>query len=231
MEQQSNSTISVLIADDHQLFRSGLISLLDSFYDILVLDEASDGEELVEKYFKLHPDLIIVDITMPKLSGFEAFMEIKKQDPKVKALFVSMHDNEDYIFYAKKLGGKGLLGKNVRKDELIYAIKRIADGGKYFGREWDRDKLNELDSKFENLADANISPDIQLSSREKQILNCISEGMTSSEIAKELGLKKRTVDNHRARLMNKIKANSLTQLISFAIKYSSDSDIESKLKG
>lgn len=224
-----NKTISILIADDHRLFRSGLISLLENIHNMIVIDECDDGEKLIPQYFELSPDIIITDISMPSVSGFEALKEIRKRDPQAKALFLTMYDSEEYIYYARKIGGKGLLGKNIRKDELVYAITTIAEGNEYFGRKWTPEKLTELDEKYETLTGDSIEPKIGLSSREKEILLMISDGMTSNEIAEELNLSKRTIDNHRYRLMKRVGAQSLPQLIAYAIKFAEAADIKKKL--
>lgn len=225
----NKETINVLIADDHKLFRSGLISLLENIDNIIVLGECNDGKELIDCYFELKPDLIMIDISMPILSGFDALKEIKKRDPNVKALFLSMYDSEDYVYYTMKIGGKGLLSKNIRKDELVYAITAIAKGERYFGKKWPEEKLKILDEKYTHINKTSIEPKISLSSREREILLMISDGMTSHEIADKLNLSKRTVDNHRYKLMKRIGVHSLPQLIAYAIKYSNASVINKNL--
>ena len=136
--------ISVLIADDHRLFRNGIMSLLTNVVDIRILEEANSGEELIKFYHTLNPDVVIADIAMPDISGFEAFKEIKKYDPRARFVFLSMYDSPEYIHYAKKIGAKGLLGKNVRHDDLVYAIRQAAKGEIFFGREWPQEKLDQL---------------------------------------------------------------------------------------
>lgn len=219
-------TISVLIADDHRLFRSGIVGLLTNVSDLIVLDEADNGEDLVEKYFSLKPDLVVADIAMPSLSGFEALKEIKKIDPKAKFLFLSMYESPEYVHYALKIGGKGLLGKTIHQHELIYAIRQIADGGIYFGKDWPKEKLEELEKQYKNLADGKLDSNIVLTSKEKEVLYYISEGYTSSEIAEKLDVSKRTIDAHRQNLMKKTKSNSLSQLIAFAIKFMAATDFK-----
>lgn len=217
MEQK----IRLILADDHQLFRHGLKSLFDSIHDIEVIDEACDGDELIQKYLTKKPDLVLADISMPKLTGFEAFKQVRRADPKARFLFLSMFDSPEYIYYTRKIGASGLIGKNVRKDELEFGIREVLKGKEYFGTEWPPEKLEELESKYRNLADAVIDPNIALTAKEKLTLYYISEGYTSEEIAEELQVSKRTVDSHRHNLMKKVKANSSSQLIAFAIKFTS----------
>lgn len=218
--------IKLLLADDHHLFRTGIVGIISNVNDFRLLGEATDGDDLIEKYFQLTPDVVIADIAMPNVSGFDAYREIKKIDPRCKFLFLSMYESPEYIHYTLKIGGKGLIGKNVNQQELIYAIRQIAKGKQYFGEEWPEEKLKSLDKKYKNLADGKIDPNIVLTPKEKEILYFISEGYTSSEIAEKINVSKRTVDTHRVNLMKKTKSNSPSQLIAFAIKFTSVTDFK-----
>ncbi len=120
--------IRVLIADDHQLFRSGIVSLLKDAHEIIIAGEAEDGEELYQKYFELLPDMVLSDISMPLVSGIEAFHKIKQTDESAKVLFLSMYDSEEFIYYTLKVGGLGLVGKNIIQDELENAIRTVNNG-------------------------------------------------------------------------------------------------------
>lgn len=213
--------ITVIIADDHKLFRSGLISLLSDVEDIEIVAEARDGRELVEKYFELMPQVILVDISMPVISGIEALKIIKKKNRKVRAIFLTMYEGEEYVFYAMRVRAKGLLSKNTLKDELVHAIKTVAEGETYFGREYHEERLAEIQKKFQRLPIDAVDSFISISKRERQILSYVSKGMTSNEIADQLFMSKRTVDYHRTKLMQKFNIKSLPEFISFAIKYSS----------
>ena len=214
-----DKTISVLVADDHKLFRSGIISLLENEREIFVVGEAENGEELVEKYFKLKPDIVLVDISMPILDGMDAVKRIKKTDDSIRALFLSMHDDEEYTYYCLKAGGKGLISKNIMKGELILAIKKVYEGGNYFGTIKTEENLKELVNKYHVFKNRNLSG-IDFSQREVEILQLISEGLTSNEIAEKLLISKRTVDTHRTHLMQKLNLKSLPELIKYAINYS-----------
>ena len=215
----SKQTISVLLADDHQLFRAGLISLLADEKDILIIGEVENGNDLLEKYFDLKPDIILLDISMPELSGTMALKEIRKFDSKVKALFLSMYEGEEYIFYTMKLGGRGLVNKNIMKGELVHAIRQVYEGHRYFGINYDEARLEALSVKFENVAITKIDEYTLLSPKERDVLKLIAKGITSNEIATQLGISKRTVDSHRHSLMDKLKLKSLPELIAYSIKY------------
>lgn len=212
--------IRLLIADDHQLFRSGINSLFDDVGDIAIVGEAESGIQLIEKYFLLLPDIILVDISMPDMNGIEAFKNIKKKDRDVKALFLSMHDSEEYIYYAYKAGAMGLISKNTIKGELLFAIKSAYAGQKYFGKKYDQNKLKEIEYNYKETTASENDDYVHLSSRERKILEYISKGMTSQEIANELNLSKRAIDHSRAKLMAKLNIRSLPELISYAVKYS-----------
>lgn len=212
-------TISLIIADDHRLFRTGLVGILTNVSDLRVLEEAVDGEELIDKYMKFRPDVVVADISMPKISGYDAFKEIKKYDPHTKFLFLSMYESPEYVHYTLKIGGKGLLGKDAPQHDLIYAIRQVAAGKSYFGIKWPDEKLEQLKKQYTNLADGKLDPNIFLTNKEKEVLYYISEGFASSEIADKMWISKRTVDKHRANLMKKTKSSSLSQLIAFAIKF------------
>jgi two-component system response regulator NreC len=215
----TDKTISVLVADDHKLFRSGIISLLENEREIFVVGEAENGDELVEKYFLLKPDVVLADISMPVLSGTDAIKKIKKTDDSIRVLFLSMHDDEEYIYYCLKAGGRGLISKNIMKGELILAIKRVYEGGNYFGANRTDDNLRDLMNKYQVFKDHNISGLEDFSQREDEILHLISEGLTSSEIAEKLFISKRTVDTHRTHLMQKLNLKSLPEFIKYAINY------------
>lgn len=223
-ENQTNTVeplkkIRIIVADDHKLFRSGLISLLEDEKDFYIVGEADNGEELVGIYFSLKPDVVVVDISMPFLNGVEALTEIKKKDKNVRALFVSMHDSEEYIYYAIKNGAYGLISKSIMKGELIYAIRAAYEGKQYFGHNWPEEKIRELVNRFEFLTGKNEENEPNLSPREKEIIRGIGEGLTSSEIAVRVHLSKRTVDAHRSHIMRKLEVTTLTELMKYALKY------------
>ena len=217
---KQNLKIKILIADDHTLFRKGIIKILNELPQVFVVGEAENGEELVKKYFEVYPDVILVDIAMPLLNGPAAVSQILKKDPKVKALFLSMHDSEEYIYRVIECGGKGLISKNIVEGELTYALELVYNGERYFRGDWDDKKLNELVEHHEihqiNGNNANIN------FREEQILKFINEGFSSKEMADKLNISKKTVDFYRSALMRKFDLKNTTELIRFAIQYFGD---------
>lgn len=212
--------IRVLIADDHKLFRMGIISLLEDVEDILIVGEAENGKELINKFSELEPDVILVDISMPVINGVEAIKTIKKINKDLKALMLSMHDSNEYIFYSIKSGAKGLLSKNTMKGELIYAIKTVNEGMLYFGKSLTEEKMIELEKKYKQLISNDRQDYIRLNYRDRKILEQISKGMTSQEIADELNFSKKSIDYYRSRIMQRLEIKSLPELISYAVRYS-----------
>lgn len=214
-----NQSIRIIVADDHALFRSGIISLLEDIREIFIVGQVENGQELIDKYFELKPDVILSDISMPIISGTDAVKKIKQKDPSVRALFLSMHEGEEYIYYCLKAGGSGLISKNILKGELVFAIRQVYNGNKYFGGAWTEEKLQALIDKFDSTDVSNHPFNNSLSAREIEVLKLIGEGLTSSEIAERTELSKRTIDSHRMHLMQKLNIKSLPELIRYAIQY------------
>jgi len=213
-------TIRVLLCDDHTLFRTGIVSILKDEPGIYVVGEAVDGYDLIKKYEQLRPDVVIVDISMPGLSGTDAIKQLKLRFPAIRALFLTMLTGDQYIYFAIKVGGLGLLNKTVEKGELVFAINEVYHERKYFGPLYNEEKINDILKKYENLPvrmDMNIKS--ELTEMEDKILLLISEGMTSTEIADIMHLSKKTIDSHRIKLMKKFDLPNPSALIRFALKY------------
>jgi DNA-binding NarL/FixJ family response regulator len=214
------SSIRVLVADDHNLFRKGIISMLASDKEIFIVGEARNGRELIKLYFELLPDLVLADISMPEMSGTEAVEKIMAKDPGIKTLFLSMHEDEEYIYYTFKAGGKGLISKDIEEGELHYAIRTILEGNFYFGNIWKGNKLQELIKKFEAVSDIYEDEKLRLlSGKELETFKLIGKGFTSIEIAEKFGTSKRTVDAHRVNIMQKFGLKSYPELMKYAIQY------------
>jgi DNA-binding NarL/FixJ family response regulator len=216
----NDSRIRLLVADDHNLFRDGIINLMETEKDIFIVGEAETGEELVNKYFELKPDIILADISMPGMTGIEALKKIRERDNSVKVLFLSMFEGDEYIYYCIKAGSMGLISKKVKKGELLYAIQNVNEGKRYFGVDINEERLKEIIEKFDKSSKTLDTKDDSLTPREIEILKQISEGLTSNEIAEKLYISKRTIDTHRTNLMQKLNLKSLPELIKYAINFS-----------
>lgn len=211
-----------MIADDHKLFRHGIISLLENTPGISIVSEVEDGQELVEKYFKIRPDLLLLDISMPVKTGISAFKELKRRDPSVKVLFLTVHSEDEFVYQAFKFGAMGLISKNILKGELLFAIKSATKGHRYFGTGWPNDKLKELNVRYNRYEINKVDKYSIISPKEREILKLISKGFTSSDIAKELRISKRTVDTHRSKIMQKLNIHSAAELQNYATKFAID---------
>jgi DNA-binding NarL/FixJ family response regulator len=214
-------TIRILLCDDHTLFRTGIVSILRDEPNIFVVGEAVDGYDLIKKYELLLPDVVVVDISMPGLSGTDAVKELKSKYPHIRVLFLTMLSGEQYIYYAIKVGGLGLVNKTIEKGELVFAINEVYHERNYFGPLFNDQKIKEIMKKYANLPvhlDLNIKE--PLTEIEEKILLLISEGLTSQEIADFINLSKKTIDSHRIKLMKKFDLPNPSSLMRFALKYS-----------
>lgn len=211
--------ITVLLADDHDVVRKGMKMLLEDEEDVKVVGEASDGLDAIEKVGILLPNVVILDLTMPKMNGIEAAKAISTEYPAVKILIFSMHNNREYIINSVENGASGYLLKDTGKEELMRAIKVVSEGRKYFPPEISEVIIDELLAKttVEVQDDKNRPIFQKITPKEKQILGMIVQGYNSREIADKLFLSIRTVDNHRANMMKKTQAKNTADLVKMAI--------------
>ena len=207
-QMKNSNKIKILVADDHNLFRISFVKLLQEFPTIDVIGEAANGQELIRVYFDLYPDLLLVDIAMPGMTGLEAVARIKEKDPGVKALFLSMYEGDEYIYKAIKSGGMGLINKSSLESELIYAIELVYEGKKYFLGRSNTESLDKITKEFESGEKIKLNLEENLNYRERQILDLLKEGITSQQMADRLGLSRRTIDFYRSCLMQKFNLQS-----------------------
>ena len=206
--------ITILLAEDHEILRDGLKSLLKDEPDLLVVEEAKNGQEVVDKIKNLAVDLVIIDINMPLMNGLETTLYLNEHHKDVKVLVLSMLDNDRYLSQMFEAGATGYLLKSTSKEELIYAIKKVAKGGTYVCSEM---TLNILDKPKNDVNGESMQNAVSLSKREIEVLRQIAEGMTSKEIAKKLFTSTRTVETHRMNLIEKTKSKNTAALVKFAI--------------
>lgn len=214
---KSENMIRIMVVDDHKLFRSGLISLLQTQPNIFVVGEAADGEECEEVYFSLNPNILLIDIEMPKRNGIETIRSIREIDKNVKAIVLTQHENESIIARAYEAGAKGYMNKDIILGELLYAINTVLSGNIYFGPTYTVMRLEELVNKL-NEDEERYDPELyKLTPRELEVLMLIADGLTSLEIADSLNIKKRTVDSIRKNIADKCNFSGGHQLIKFAV--------------
>ena len=208
--------IKVLLAEDHTIVRKGIRVLLDAEADIEVVGEAENGQEAVALVEKFMPDLALIDNTMPILNGLEATRQIKKRFPQVKVLVLTMHTTAEYVSQFLQAGVSGYLIKQTAPKELIRAIRAIHQGDSF---------LSPAISKvvIEGYIQHASTPQTQdnyetLTDRERQILQMITEGLSNREIAEELCISVKTVNNHRTNLMDKLNIHNTAKLVKYAIR-------------
>ena len=210
--------INVLLADDHVLVRNGIKSMLESEADISVVGEASDGIEAVESVKKLKPDIVILDIRMPKMTGLEAAAKLRQAAPGVKSVILSMHDSEEYVIEALNAGAFGYLLKDTDKSEFIKALKQISTGAKYFSGAVSNVLANRLLNSRPAITPAAPQPDpYHLTRREREILRLVVDGKQNKEIAESMEKSVRTVETHRIHIMQKLGVRNFAELIKYSI--------------
>ncbi|MBC8152556.1 MAG: response regulator transcription factor [Bacteroidetes bacterium] len=217
-----------MLVDDHSIVRDGIRLLLEQVDGLSIVDEANDGEEALEK-LKAHqadpiasadslPDVILMDISLPGLSGIQATQIVTKQHKAIRVLMLSMHNNEDYILRSVEAGAFGYILKDSSSEEMIKAIQTVATGEKYFSSPVATIILNgymQQLKKGDRLASTRRS---KLSKKEKEILGHLVGGMSSREIAEKLQLSVRTVDNHRANMMRRLQVRNAAELVRMAVE-------------
>ena len=203
--------IKILIADDHPIVRKGLIEILTESKDIAIVDEASNGQEVLEKVWKNRYDVVVLDISMPGLSGLDVLKQVKGDKNAIPVLILSRYPEEQYAVRVIKAGADGFLTKESAPEELIKAIKKVAHGGKYISS-----------SLAEKLAvylgeDTDKKPHERLSDREFQVMLRIAAGKTVQEIADEMSLSINTISTYRVRVLRKMKMKNNAQIMHYAL--------------
>jgi DNA-binding NarL/FixJ family response regulator len=206
----------IVIAEDHTILREGLRALLSSSSDFEVVGEAEDGREAIRCVEKLKPDLILTDLSMPRMNGMEAIREIKKQSPKTKILVLTVHRTEEYILATLKAGADGYLLKDSTHTELMMAVKNVISG-KHYISPGISEKVIEGYVEGKKTLKPRTSWET-LTQREREILKLIAEGYRNKEIADDLCISVKTVEKHRANLMEKLNLHNVQALTAFAIE-------------
>jgi len=210
------SNIRVLLADDHTIVRQGLRSLLDSQEDIEVVGEAENGREAFEKTKQIAPDIVVLDITMPKLNGIEATRQIKKLNPEIKVIVLTVHDSEEYVHQVLQAGASGYLLKESAVSDLVSAINAVKKGDIFLSPTISKVVVKDY-IKHTDRERAFDSLDV-LTSREREVLQLIAEGHTNREIARLLKLSVKTVDVHRAHIKEKLQIHDTAGLIKYSLR-------------
>jgi DNA-binding NarL/FixJ family response regulator len=209
------SRITVLVAEDHTIVRKGICSLIDGKADIQVVGEAEDGREAIEKAEALTPDVVLMDITMPHLNGLEATRQIKKRCPQVKILALTMYTNEEYILQIIQAGASGYVIKQAAPAEMISAIHAVYRGDTFLSPSVSKVIIDEY---MKHRASSTSARYDELTDREREVLQLLAEGHSNRSIAEELNISIKTVGVHRTSIMKKLKCQSVSDLVKYALR-------------
>jgi DNA-binding NarL/FixJ family response regulator len=204
--------LRILVADDHGIVRSGLKMLIDRQDDMGVVAEADDGVDAVASAIRERPDVAVLDVSMPRMTGLQAAREIHARCPDTRVLLLSMHDDERYIFDALKAGASGYVLKRQADAELIDAVRAVAGGGRFLSATVDAAELQEW---MDGGADAPHDP---LTPRELDVVKLIAEAYTNRQIAEILSVSEKTVESHRANVLGKLGMRDRVELVRYAIR-------------
>lgn len=203
----------VLLADDHALVRAGIRALLERFEQVEVIAEAGDGPRALELIDQLRPDVVLLDLTMPGIGGFQVLKEASKSFPEVQMIVLTAHEGEEYAFHALQAGAAGYLPKSAASAELNLAIEHVMNGKKYLSPTIEQRAsfdLSETSPRQPALA--------ELTPRQREVLTLIAEGRSTKDIARALSISVKTVETHRAQLMDRLNIHDIARLVRYAIK-------------
>ncbi len=204
--------MKLLIADDHGIVRGGLKLLLDRQPDMEVVAEAADGVEAVELALRVHPDICVLDVAMPRMTGLQATVEIRAHAPEISVLVLSMHDDERYLYEALQAGAAGYVLKREADTVLVAAVRAVARGEPFMTNAAERSLVREW------MQDDSSGPVEPLTLREREVLKLIAEAFTNKEIGETLHLAEKTVESHRANLLRKLGMRDRVELVRYAIR-------------
>ncbi|HXF67691.1 MAG TPA: response regulator transcription factor [Burkholderiales bacterium] len=209
------SRLRVILADDHTLVRAGLRSLLGQLPEVEVVAETGDGREVLALVPRHRPDIVLMDITMPGMNGLEATAHLRKDHPGVKVVILSMHASEEYVLQALRAGAAGYLLKDSATLELALALQAVARGETYLSPPISR----QVVENYMRRVGEDVRPLAALTARQREILQLIAEGASTKDIARRLELSVKTVESHRAQLMERLGIHDVAGLVRFAIRH------------
>ncbi|HRG35463.1 MAG TPA: response regulator transcription factor [Chitinophagales bacterium] len=210
--------INVFVVDDHQIFLDGIISLLDDEPNIKIVGTAHNGKQAIDRIKTQKVDVVLMDINMPEMDGIEATKQLKKINPNIKILMLTMHSEPRFIKECLEIGAKGYVLKNISKDDLLKAIDSVYQDKSFLDQEAQEKLINSI-SNSDEVDDRNYDElAAQITQRELEILQLISLGLTSQDIATKLFISKNTVETHRKNMLAKLNVNNTAALLKIAYK-------------
>lgn len=204
----------ILICDDHTLFVEGIKAMLRNESSLEIVGEARDGRQAVELVKELKPDLLLMDVSMPDMNGFDATQRVRELDPNIKVLILTMHDEEELVARCLEAGAAGYIIKDAPASQLLYAIEMVKKGERYLSPV----VLKQVVAGYVKNSNVPQTSYDRLSPREREVLKLLAEGLSVKEIATRLNLSVKTVDVHKTNLMKKIDVHDRTELIKYAIR-------------
>jgi DNA-binding NarL/FixJ family response regulator len=207
-------TIRVFLADDHTVVRDGLRFLLEAAGDIVVVGDAADGRQAARQIAQLKPDVALIDITMPEMNGVEATRVLRMSAPETRVIILSMHSTVEHIHGAMQAGARGYLLKDSAGLEVVAAVRAVQRGERYLSQKITQTLIDDYVQLGEQR-----NPLSQLTAREREVMQLVVEGHSSSEIARRLSISTKTVETYRSRVMQKLQLNDLASLVKFAIQH------------
>ncbi|MBL8263283.1 MAG: response regulator transcription factor [Xanthomonadaceae bacterium] len=204
----------VLIVDDHTMLRESLAGALQAEGDIEIVGQAADGVEALELAERVHPDIVVTDLSMPRLGGLEVVRRLRERLPEAQILVLTMHQEDEYVLQAVRAGATGYLVKDSATREVLQAVRSLQAGRGYFGPQASR-ALAEQVRHPERVAE---DPYGQLTSREREVFHLIAEGSTTKEVARKLGISVKTAENHRGRVLDKLDMRNTAELVRYALR-------------
>ena len=206
--------IRVVIADDHTIVRESLVGVLEASGECRVVGQAADGIEAIEKTLALRPDVVILDISMPRLSGIEVVRRLHAELPATRTLVLTMHEEEEYVLHVVRAGASGFLLKDSAISELIAAVRDLHAGRGHYGAYAARVLAEQLQQPQRMLSD----PYGRMTPREREVFHLIVEGQTTKEIARKLAISTKTAENHRGHVLQKLKARNSAEVVRYAVR-------------
>lgn len=210
-------TITIFLADDHGIVRDGLRLLLNAHPTLQVIGEAANGRDAVRQVLKLRPHIAVLDLAMPELNGIETTRQIHEGCPTTQVIILSMYASSEHIYQALKAGARGYVLKEAAADELVNAVHTVHAGHRFLNQKVSDELISDYLGNHTSLAQG--SPLAQLTDREREVLQLVVEGKTSSEISELIAISPKTVDTYRSRLMQKLGIKDLPALVKFAIQH------------
>ncbi len=207
----------ILLADDHAMLRAGLAVLLNGQPDLEIVGEAADGPEAIKKAQELEPDVLVADISMPGMSGLEAIAQVVARNPRIRCVVLTQHEDDDFLFQALRVGASGYVNKREAHTELIEAIRTVHRGDAYLNPSAVKRLLKEYAAPQKGSYDR-AEADDPLTERQREVLGLIVRGYTNQEIAKRLVVSVKTVEKHKAEVMQKLGLSSRAALVSYALQ-------------